>query len=79
MKAYIGTKIVNAEPMDEFTFQTSVKHQDVNIAFDYGARSRPGYLVIYEDGYQSWSPKETFERAYREVTDSEKKLVENLE
>jgi hypothetical protein len=27
-----------------------------------------GYKVVYEDGYESWSPKETFEKAYREVT-----------
>ena len=24
-----------------------------------------GYLVQYEDGYQSWSPKSTFEKAYK--------------
>lgn len=24
-----------------------------------------GYRVVYEDGYQSWSPKEAFENAYR--------------
>lgn len=28
---------------------------------------RAGYGVIYEDGYQSWSPKEAFEAAYRAV------------
>lgn len=33
---------------------------------------RDGYAVVYEDGYRSWSPKETFERAYRLVTDAEK-------
>lgn len=33
-----------------------------------------GYKVIYPDGYVSWSPKETFENAYREVTNSEKEL-----
>lgn len=26
-----------------------------------------GYTVIYEDGYQSWSPKEVFDNAYRPV------------
>ena len=26
----------------------------------------PGYAVKYPDGYVSWSPKETFEKAYRE-------------
>lgn len=36
---------------------------------------RAGYRVIYPDGYESWSPKETFEAAYREVTEGEKELV----
>ena len=27
----------------------------------------PGYFVRYPDGYTSWSPKEAFESAYREV------------
>lgn len=25
-----------------------------------------GYKVVYEDGYVSWSPKDVFEKAYRE-------------
>jgi len=25
---------------------------------------RDGYFVLYPDGYQSWSPKEAFEKAY---------------
>lgn len=24
-----------------------------------------GYYVVYEDGYESWSPKDAFEKAYR--------------
>lgn len=36
---------------------------------------RDGYKVVYEDGYTSWSPKETFERAYRRITDAEIALV----
>ena len=27
-----------------------------------------GYGVIYEDGYQSWSPKMVFEKAYQPLT-----------
>lgn len=27
----------------------------------------PGYVVVYPDGYKSWSPKEVFEEAYRPV------------
>ena len=29
--------------------------------------SNPGYRVKYKDGYESWSPKEVFEGAYREL------------
>lgn len=29
---------------------------------------KDGYKVVYPDGYESWSPKEVFEEAYREVT-----------
>lgn len=28
---------------------------------------KPGYKVKYKDGYESWSPKEAFEEAYREL------------
>ena len=27
----------------------------------------PGYRVKYPDGYESWSPKSAFEKAYREL------------
>lgn len=35
-----------------------------------------GYKVFYPDGYISWSPKEVFEQAYREVSEGEKILIE---
>ncbi len=31
------------------------------------ADGRDGYQVVYEDGYTSWSPKDVFEKAYREI------------
>lgn len=31
------------------------------------ATLKPGYPVVYEDGYRSWSPKEAFEKAYRAI------------
>ena len=37
----------------------------------------PGYKVVYEDGYVSWSPSASFERAYRRITDAELDLIEN--
>ena len=30
------------------------------------ADGRPGYKVVYRDGYRSWSPKAEFEDAYRQ-------------
>ncbi len=36
----------------------------------------PGYCVWYPDGYESWSPKETFEACYRKVTPHEALLVQ---
>lgn len=72
--AYIGTKIVCAIPMSEINFLKTVKKMT-----DDELRNREsagdGYLVIYEDGYKSWSPKAVFERCYRLVTDQEKRII----
>ena len=70
MPAYIGTKIVCAMPMDECTFLKTYKKQDVS-----DRETRQGYVVVYEDDYTSWSPKETFERAYRLITKSERQMM----
>jgi len=69
-KLYIGAKLITAYPMDECTFLKNFKKQTVT-----NRETRPGYKVTYPDGYVSWSPKETFETAYREVTPSEKALA----
>lgn len=53
-KRYIGTKIVTAFPQ-------------ANIAGPGEGEDKPGYGVIYEDGYQSWSPASAFEPAYRAI------------
>lgn len=70
MPAYIGTKIVCAIPMDECSFLSKYKNQDTS-----DRETQPGYLVEYEDGYKSWSPKTTFERSYRLITVAERKLI----
>lgn len=60
---YIGTKKVSAGVMSKG-----------DAAKDYGVKlsdsckyesDAEGYLVVYEGGYKSWSPKEVFEKAYR--------------
>lgn len=50
MDLYIGTKPVWAEP----------QHRG-----DRAETKINGYRVVYEDGYESWSPAEAFEAAYR--------------
>ena len=35
------------------------------LAYEQTRYEAPGYGVIYPDGYASWSPKATFEAAYR--------------
>ncbi len=68
-KLYIGSKLIRASKMDECTFLRTRIGEDVS-----KRETREGYRVIYPDGYVSWSPKEVFETAYREVTESERKL-----
>lgn len=62
MKKYLGTKLVTAKPM------TRVEAEVILGKFIKPAKqeySGEGYLVRYEDGYQSWSPKEVFDKAYK--------------
>lgn len=61
MKKYIGSKIVTAEPMRRSDWHES---KGWPIPMEEGW-DREGYKVRYEDGYESWSPKEVFEAAYR--------------
>lgn len=71
MKSYVGTKIIKAEPMREYTFISEERHYSTVLP----AINREGYVVHYPDGYISWSPKDTFEIAYREITNEEKELI----
>jgi hypothetical protein len=72
MKTYIGSKIIQAEFMDECSFLEKIKGEDVK-----NRETRSGYKVCYPDGYISWSPQEVFETAYREITKAEFKLIGN--
>lgn len=72
-KLYVGAKIIKAIRMNEISFLENFK--GVNPEANENREDRPGYKVTYPDGYVSWSPKDTFENAYREVTDSEKAMI----
>lgn len=69
MRKYIGTKVIEAEPafrcMDGNG--NAVITRDPHDAFPYFPHVEDGYRVRYPDGYESWSPKDVFEEAYRET------------
>ena len=62
MKKYIGTKLVQATPAIR-------KGGKVYLPTDAIPRTmeqvEEGYKVVYEDGYESWLPKDVFEKAYK--------------
>lgn len=65
MKAYITTKVVLAElapPPGRMV--TGVIEPDT-----------VGYKVVYPDGYESWCPKDIFERTSRPIIATEKSLI----
>lgn len=70
---YIATKIVAAVPMMEGEFLRVVRAHIIDK--DDIRQVRDGYRVRDEDGYFSWSPKETFERAYRKITVEETAVI----
>ena len=75
MKAYIGTKKIQARPMNRGEYND---YKGWFIPVDENP-SDEGYLVRYEDGYESWSPKEVFEKAYRELDESGLSFGEAIE
>ena len=65
MEVYIGTKIIEAAP----AVRNGGKVYDLTWPIPRSMEpEEPGYRVRYPDGYESWSPKDVFERAYLPVT-----------
>ena len=69
-KSYIGAKIIKARPMTKDDFA----RMKGGIP-DPNEENAEGYLVEYPDNYLSWSPKNVFEEAYREISRGEKDLI----
>ncbi|MBQ2045541.1 MAG: DUF2829 domain-containing protein [Bacteroidaceae bacterium] len=63
MKQYIGTKVIEARPMNRGEYN---EYRGWPIPANENPADE-GYLVKYPDGYESWSPKAVFEEAYRET------------
>ena len=65
MKTYIGTKTIKAEPMVLGEFINTYNRDPYANQHGSHPDTEEGYCVQYEDGYISWSPKASFEKAYR--------------
>ena len=66
MTTYLGIKRVEAEPM------TLLEYEDYNAKKGNWTTSdvKPdveGYLIKYKDDYESWMPKDVFEKDYKEI------------
>ena len=83
MRKFIGSKLIEAEPMTRGEYNT---YRGWCIPADEDPED-PGYLVRYSDTYVSWSPKDVFDNAYLAVDDNKElpsgvsigpKMVENF-
>lgn len=64
MKKYIGTKQIEAEPMTMGNaYRRGLLH--AGRVPSESEKLKAGYYVKYENGYESWSPADVFEKAYR--------------
>jgi len=63
MEKFIGVKIITViRPMNSTeALNSGYRTNGVGTMYE----PEPGYEVLYEDGYKSWSPKNVFEKAYR--------------
>lgn len=78
MKQYTGTKTVKAMPMtmgeayERKLLKEGVRPSECET-------DKAGYLVEYEDGYQSWSPADVFDKAYKPSETFVNRMVLELE
>lgn len=61
MKKYIGTKTVQATPAVRKGGKVYLPGDEIPKSME---PVEEGYKVAYQDGYESWSPKDVFESAY---------------
>lgn len=65
LKTFIGVKMIQAKPMNYHQFLSEIKNVNEAVAkHEVYGEDKGGYLVVYPDGYKSWSPKDVFEKAY---------------
>ena len=65
MKKFVGTKVIEAEPMTRGEY-AKLSGRNSILTEKGESEADKGYHVRYKDGYESWSPAEAFEEAYRD-------------
>lgn len=73
MKQYIGTKLIEAEPALRYSDGKEImvvelgrdRTAEEGAFINHAKICDMGYRVRYPDGYESWSPQDVFEAAYR--------------
>lgn len=68
MNKYIGCNLLKAKQMNLGDYNI---YRGWKLPEDE-RHDREGYLVTYNDGYQTWSPKEIFENQYLKLDDNPK-------
>jgi hypothetical protein len=77
MKKYIGTKQVEAEPMTMGEADNKKLVAIGSSRLSTYEKSSEGYHVKYDDGVETWLPKDEFEKTYRcSETSIDKMLIE---
>ena len=77
MKNYIGLKLIEAEPMTALEAAKKGYYRGDQKSDDE-LNTMEGYHVRYTNNdYHSWSPKDVFEKSYKEI-DVEKEYVESF-
>ena len=61
MEQYLGVKLISAEKC------WGLNNKCVDPNSERCGKEVDGYKVVYEDGYTSWSPKDIFEKAYKQI------------
>lgn len=72
MKKYIGTKMVQATPAIRKGGKVYLPTDPIPKTMD---KVEEGYKVVDENGRESWSPKEVFEKAYKVAETFKDRLV----
>ena len=79
MKKYISTKQIEAEPMTMGEAYEKNLLQAGRVPNE-SEKTKAGYHVKYEGGYESWSPAEPFEKAYKVAdTPLDRMIIEHTE